>query len=90
MLDQDSQEPANGKALHEHGEAVKEAQKNRLGDIDRETLVNIYQQMVLCRRFEERPLRPTVRERSAALPSLHRPGSSLPSAPSPRFAKTTT
>jgi pyruvate dehydrogenase E1 component alpha subunit len=54
VLDQDSQEPANGKALHEHGEAVKEAQKNRLGDIDRETLVNIYQQMVLCRRFEEK------------------------------------
>jgi pyruvate dehydrogenase E1 component alpha subunit len=32
----------------------KEAQKSRLADIDRETLINIYHQMVLVRRFEEK------------------------------------
>lgn len=35
-------------------EALKEAQKNRLAGLDRDTLVNIYHQMVLCRRFEEK------------------------------------
>jgi pyruvate dehydrogenase E1 component alpha subunit len=34
--------------------AVKEAQKNRLAGVDRETLVNIYNQMLLARRFEEK------------------------------------
>jgi pyruvate dehydrogenase E1 component alpha subunit len=32
----------------------KQAQKSRLADIDRETLVDIYHQMILCRRFEEK------------------------------------
>ncbi len=45
---------ADDQTLHERGEAVKEALKSRLGDIDRETLVNIYHQMVLVRRFEEK------------------------------------
>jgi pyruvate dehydrogenase E1 component alpha subunit len=35
-------------------EAVKQAQKSRLADVDRETLVNIYHQMLLARRFEEK------------------------------------
>ena len=35
-------------------EAVKEAQKNRLSGLDRETLVGIYHEMVLVRRFEEK------------------------------------
>ncbi|HEV7747367.1 MAG TPA: pyruvate dehydrogenase (acetyl-transferring) E1 component subunit alpha [Pyrinomonadaceae bacterium] len=33
---------------------IKEAQKKRLGDLDRETLIGIYHQMLLCRRFEEK------------------------------------
>jgi pyruvate dehydrogenase E1 component alpha subunit len=33
---------------------VKEAQKSRLADLDRETLINIYHQMLLVRRFEEK------------------------------------
>lgn len=32
----------------------KEAQKSRLAGIDRDTLVDIYHQMILCRRFEEK------------------------------------
>lgn len=35
-------------------EALKEAQKNRLAGIDRDTLIDIYHQMLLCRRFEEK------------------------------------
>jgi len=35
-------------------EAVKEAQKSRLSGLDRETLLRIYQEMVLARRFEEK------------------------------------
>lgn len=54
VMDQESPEASDSQTLHEHGEAVKEAQKSRLGDIDRETLINIYHQMVLCRRFEEK------------------------------------
>ena len=34
--------------------AVKAAQKSRIAGLDRETLVKIYHQMVLCRRFEEK------------------------------------
>jgi pyruvate dehydrogenase E1 component alpha subunit len=34
--------------------ALKEAQKNRLAGLDRDTLVGIYHEMVLVRRFEER------------------------------------
>jgi pyruvate dehydrogenase E1 component alpha subunit len=54
VMDQEPPEAADSESLREHGEAVKEAQKSRLGDIDRETLVNIYHQMVLCRHFEEK------------------------------------
>ncbi|HWN12068.1 MAG TPA: pyruvate dehydrogenase (acetyl-transferring) E1 component subunit alpha [Pyrinomonadaceae bacterium] len=35
-------------------EAVKEAQKSRLEGLDRETLIGIYHEMVLVRRFEEK------------------------------------
>lgn len=35
-------------------EAVKEAQKSRLAGLERETLIDIYHQMVLVRRFEEK------------------------------------
>ena len=35
-------------------EVIKEEQKSRLHDIDRDTLIDIYRQMLLCRRFEEK------------------------------------
>ena len=35
-------------------EVLKEAQKSRLAGLDQETLVKIYHQMLLCRRFEEK------------------------------------
>ena len=35
-------------------EALKEAQKSRLAELDRKTLVDIYYMMLLCRRFEEK------------------------------------
>jgi pyruvate dehydrogenase E1 component subunit alpha len=53
VMEQDPPE-ADGQGLREHGEAVKEAQKNRFAEIGRETLINIYHQMLLCRRFEEK------------------------------------
>jgi pyruvate dehydrogenase E1 component alpha subunit len=54
VMEQENPEATDTQSLHEHGEAVKEAQKSRLADIDRETLIDIYTQMVLCRRFEEK------------------------------------
>ncbi len=41
-------------SLQERREAVKESQKSRLANLDRETLINIYHQMLLVRRFEEK------------------------------------
>ena len=38
----------------QHHEALKEAQKDRLAKIDRQELINIYHQMLLARRFEEK------------------------------------
>jgi pyruvate dehydrogenase E1 component alpha subunit len=38
----------------EHSDALKEAQKDRLAGIDRQELINIYHQMLLVRRFEEK------------------------------------
>src|SRR5688572_7702246 len=35
-------------------EAVKEEQKSRLDDFDRDTLIDLYRQMLLVRRFEEK------------------------------------
>ena len=52
LMDQESSEaPAQAT---QQSQAVKEAQKSRLADLDRETLINIYHQMLLVRRFEEK------------------------------------
>ena len=48
------EESSDGPEAARHREEVKEAQKSRLADLDRETLVNIYHQMLLVRRFEEK------------------------------------
>lgn len=54
VMDQESAEATDSQRPHERGEAVKKAQKSRLSEIDRETLITIYHQMVLVRRFEEK------------------------------------
>jgi pyruvate dehydrogenase E1 component alpha subunit len=50
VMEPETSAPPNAEKL----EAVKQAQKSRLADVDRETLVNIYHQMLLARRFEEK------------------------------------
>ena len=52
-MDQESPETSPAE-LAKHSQEVKVAQKSRLADIDRETLINIYHQMLLVRRFEEK------------------------------------
>ena len=54
VMEQDSPEVAGSESLRQRSETLKEAQKSRLAEIDRETLINIYQQMLLVRRFEEK------------------------------------
>lgn len=54
VIDQESSEGAGSELTKQHREELKEAQKSRLAEIDRETLVNIYHQMLLVRRFEEK------------------------------------
>ena len=54
VLDQESTDQANPEELRQEAQAVKEAQKNRLAEFDRDTLVGIYHEMLLCRRFEEK------------------------------------
>lgn len=53
MIDAESPED-DSEHIETDREVLKEAQKSRLADLDRETLVNIYHQMLLCRRFEEK------------------------------------
>src|SRR6266436_3410416 len=52
VLDQESAEEADPRL--DPAETVKEAQKSRLEEIDRDTLVSLYHQMLLVRRFEEK------------------------------------
>ena len=51
VIDEESGDSAS---LSQDTRAVKNAQKSRLADLDRETLVAIYHQMLLARRFEEK------------------------------------
>jgi pyruvate dehydrogenase E1 component alpha subunit len=53
VMDEESSEAPASQAAQQ-SQAVKEAQKSRLADLDRETLINIYHQMLLVRRFEEK------------------------------------
>ena len=54
VMEQESPEVADSGSLQQRHEMLKESQKSRLADIDRETLINIYRQMLLVRRFEEK------------------------------------
>jgi pyruvate dehydrogenase E1 component alpha subunit len=54
VMEEEAPVVANSENLQQRTAAIKEAQKSRLADIDRETLINIYHQMVLVRRFEEK------------------------------------
>jgi pyruvate dehydrogenase E1 component alpha subunit len=54
VLDQEAPEATDPETLHKEHEAVKQAQKSRLEEIDRDTLVSLYHQMLLVRRFEEK------------------------------------
>ncbi|HEY6803694.1 MAG TPA: pyruvate dehydrogenase (acetyl-transferring) E1 component subunit alpha [Pyrinomonadaceae bacterium] len=46
--------PVDRKALGKERDTVKEQQKSRIGDLDPEILIDIYRQMLLIRRFEEK------------------------------------
>ncbi len=54
VMDEEPTEAADSANLPPQSRAVKEAQKSRLAGIDRATLINIYHQMLLARRFEEK------------------------------------
>jgi len=54
VMEEESPEAANTGSLQQRREELKEAQKSRLADLDREILIDIYQQMLLVRRFEEK------------------------------------
>jgi pyruvate dehydrogenase E1 component alpha subunit len=51
VMDQESSDLADSEQPRE---ALKQAQKSRLAEMDRQTLVDIYHQMLLVRRFEEK------------------------------------
>lgn len=51
-MDEEAGDGVDSASLNQ--EAIKEAQKDRLLGLDRETLVGIYHEMVLVRRFEEK------------------------------------
>ena len=54
VMDQESPEVTTSGHPTQPLEKLKEKQKSRLAEIDRDTLIDIYHQMVLCRRFEEK------------------------------------
>jgi pyruvate dehydrogenase E1 component subunit alpha len=53
-MDEDPNETVDSADVRHDSRAVKNAQKSRLADLDRETLVGIYHEMLLSRRFEEK------------------------------------
>ncbi len=54
VMDQDSIDVGDSSALRQDNRAVKAAQKSRIAGLDKKTLVAIYHQMLLVRRFEEK------------------------------------
>jgi pyruvate dehydrogenase E1 component alpha subunit len=54
VIDEESAEVADSAILRQERRAAKNAQKNRLTGIDRDKLINLYHQMLLVRRFEEK------------------------------------
>ena len=54
MLDEESHDDAQSEAPAADRQTIKAAQKNRIADLDHDTVINIYRQMLLVRRFEEK------------------------------------
>ena len=54
VMDEESAEATEVGPLGEERGALKKAQKSRLAKLDRDTLITIYHQMLLVRRFEEK------------------------------------
>ena len=54
VMDEEPIEATASGDSEQHAETVKQAQKSRLADIDRKTLIDLYRQMLLVRRFEEK------------------------------------
>jgi pyruvate dehydrogenase E1 component alpha subunit len=54
VLDPESAPASDSGDLKQEQREVKADQKNRIAELDKETLVEIYHQMLLCRRFEEK------------------------------------
>ena len=54
VLDQGSVAVADSAELRQEQRQIKAEQKSRIAKLDKETLVNIYHQMLLVRRFEEK------------------------------------
>ena len=54
VMDEEAVETADAAPLAEEREQIKSEQKSRIDEVDRETLLNIYYQMLLTRRFEEK------------------------------------
>src|SRR6266542_2810193 len=54
VMEQDSVASYDPATIHQDQQDAKEEQKSRLSGYDRETLLNLYHQMLLIRRFEEK------------------------------------
>jgi pyruvate dehydrogenase E1 component alpha subunit len=54
VIEEDSIESKDLATIRKDHQAAKEQQKNRLSGLDRETLLSLYHQMLLIRRFEEK------------------------------------
>lgn len=54
VIEQDAVETSDQKGLREEHRERKAEQKNRIAELDPETLLNLLQQMILIRRFEEK------------------------------------
>src|SRR6266511_1317553 len=54
VMEQDSVGSQDPATIHQDHQDAKEEQKSRLSGYDRETLLNLYHQMLLIRRFEEK------------------------------------
>ena len=54
VLDEESHDGAHSEAPAADRQTVKAAQKNRIADLDHDTVIDIYRQMLLVRRFEEK------------------------------------
>jgi pyruvate dehydrogenase E1 component alpha subunit len=54
VMDEEASESAELSTIREDHQQAKQAQKGRLGGLDRETLLGLYYKMLLIRRFEEK------------------------------------